>query len=447
MNIGFLGTGYVGLVSGICLAQTGHFVSFFDIYPTRINQLNAGQIPIYEFGLDKIIEEVKGRNRILFTHDYPSLIQHNDILFITVGTPCNEDEDLNIQFVYDAAEKIGQHIQKEKLIVIKSTVPMGTSEKVFKIISKHIKQRQLEIDFDVCFNPEFLREGTAIHDFIHPDRIIIGSLSLKTRQIMIECYSAFLKSAEIMFMSPKAAELSKYAANAMLAMKISFINEIANIADRYDIDILDVKKGITSDTRIGKHFLNAGCGYGGSCFSKDINALISIANELGVDTHLLKAVNDANKMQKKVLVEKIKVHFNNKLENHVFALWGLAFKPGTDDIREAPSVVIIEELLKCGAKIQAFDPAANAHVRRKYTQENNIKIVNSIEETLPNISAIIICTEWEIFKLFDLDKVTKAMLNPVIFDGRNIFDPHLLEKKNIQYYGVGRHNAMLCSKK
>jgi UDPglucose 6-dehydrogenase len=438
MNITIIGCGYVGLVSGTCLSDIGHNVKCLDIDKKKISNLKKGVIPIYENGLKKIINFNCKKGRLSFTSSYKNAISHSNIIFLCVDTPSQKNGTANLTSIKNSCLSISEHMTSDKIIIEKSSVPVGTSDLITNIISKNLKKYKKNLNFSIVSNPEFLKEGSAVNDFMKPDRIIIGIDKPKLKNIFDEIYLPFnRKFNKIQYMDIKSAELTKYAANAMLATKISFINEIANIADRLGVDIENVRKGIGADKRIGTEFLYPGCGYGGSCLPKDVKALISISKKENYDAKLLKSVDDVNTLQKTVLSKKISKHFNNKLSGKTFAIWGLAFKPNTDDVRYAPSIQLINYLISKRCKVNAYDPIAS--VKNELSVKSNAyKEVATAKVALEKADALIICTEWKEFWSIDIDLFTKAMKQPVIFDGRNIYSPRKLAENKISYYGIGR---------
>ncbi len=440
MNITIIGCGYVGLVSGTCLSDIGHNVICLDINKNKINNLNKGIMPIYEDGLDRMIASNTQKQRLSFTSSYKQAISHSDIIFLCVDTPSNKNGTADLTSIKNTCVSISKHMTSDKIIIEKSSVPVGTSDLIKKIISQNLINNNKELNFDVVSNPEFLKEGSAITDFMKPDRIIIGIDNDNLRSTFDEIYLPFnRKFDKIQYMDIKSAELTKYAANAMLATKISFINEIANIADKLGVDIENVRKGIGADKRIGTEFLYPGCGYGGSCFPKDIKALISTSKDKKYNAKLLKSVDEVNDAQKNILSRKISSHFKNRLSGKNFGVWGLAFKPNTDDVRYAPSINLVDYLIANKAKVQAYDPIASIKKNLK-SKSTNYKEVNTAIKALKNIDGLVICTEWKEFWSVDLKIFLKHMTNPVIFDGRNIFSPVKMQEIGITYYGIGRGN-------
>lgn len=439
MNVTVFGTGYVGLVQGAVLADVGHNVVCVDIDAEKVARLEQGIIPIYEPGLETLVAENHATGRLTFTTNAEEGIKHGDVQFIAVGTPPDEDGSADLQYVLKVAETIATHMQKSVVIVNKSTVPVGTANKVTSKVADVLTKRGVDIVFDVVSNPEFLKEGSAVADCKKPDRIIIGTNNSDTIETMRELYAPFNRNHDKMIiMDVHSAELTKYAANCMLATKISFMNEMANLAERLGADIEMVRQGIGSDPRIGYHFIYPGAGYGGSCFPKDVQALIRTAESIAFDAKVLKAVEERNQLQKNSLFEKISRHFGGQLEGKVVALWGLAFKPNTDDMREAPSRVVMESLWQAGAKVKAYDPEAMEEAQRIYGNRDDLTLCGTKEAALKNADALIIVTDWQSFKAPDFDLIKATLSQPVIFDGRNLFEPSRMLKKGIKYYGVGR---------
>ena len=454
MKVTIVGSGYVGLVTGACLAELGNTVFCLDLDQKKIDILNSGGVPIYEPGLQEMITRNRAAGRIQFSTDVAAAVQHGEIQFIAVGTPPDEDGSADLQYVIAAARNIGKHMNGPKVIVDKSTVPVGTAEKVTEAITEELKKRNLDPAWcSVVSNPEFLKEGAAVEDFMRPDRIVIGTnqdvAGLRAKELMRKLYAPFNRHHErTYYMDVKSAELTKYAANAMLATRISFMNELANLADAVGADIEAVRQGIGSDSRIGYGFLYAGTGYGGSCFPKDVSALSKTALQHGRDLKILEAVEAVNRQQKTILIEKITKRFGDDLSNHRFAVWGLAFKPNTDDMREAPSRFIIAELVKRGAQVVAHDPVAMPEAQHaleidlqgKPDQLQKVSLVKTPEDALAGASALIIVTEWKAFRSPDFDHLKQAMRNPIIFDGRNLYEPQSMTELGFEYYGIGRHN-------
>ncbi|MCC8109065.1 MAG: UDP-glucose/GDP-mannose dehydrogenase family protein [Planctomycetes bacterium] len=439
MNISIVGTGYVGLVCGAGLAEMGNKVICVDNNQEKIQLLQNGEIPIYESGLAEVVRGGIENNTLSFTSDIRNAVRDSEICFIAVGTPMGEDGSAYLDHVYAVAADIGMNMTGYMCVVNKSTVPVGTADKVQKIISKQLEARGEVIEFDVVSNPEFLKAGTALNDFVRPDRVIIGSSSDRAIGIMKELYAPFIRNHDRMLvMDVRSSEMTKYTANAMLANRISFINEIANICEHVGADINKVRLGIGSDSRIGYHFLYPGCGYGGSCFPKDVRALIATAEEHHYDTPLLRSVELINKRQKEVLAEKVVQHFGNTLNNKVFAVWGLAFKPGTDDMREAPAINTIERLTKLGASIQAYDPKAITAAQRYYLKDNtSVQYFDSKYAALRNVDALLLLTEWKEFRTPDFDEMKKLMKHAIIFDGRNQYDSIKMKSMDFEYHQIG----------
>ncbi|WGI24902.1 UDP-glucose/GDP-mannose dehydrogenase family protein [Halomonas alkaliantarctica] len=438
MQISVFGTGYVGLVAGACLADVGHQVTCMDVNAERIDQLNGGEVPIFEPGLSTIVAHNVAAGRLRFTTDAAQAIADGELLFIAVGTPPDEDGSADLRYVLEVARTIGQHMDSYKLVIDKSTVPVGTAEKVHAAISDVLEKRGVSLAFDVCSNPEFMKEGAAIEDFTRGARIIVGTESERVKAHMQECYAPYNRNHEkLMFMSVRAAELTKYAANAMLATKISFMNEIANLAERLDVDIEDVRRGIGSDPRIGYHFIYPGCGYGGSCFPKDVQALERAARQLGYTPELLSAVEAVNLRQKQTLFTKLQDSLGN-LSGKTIAVWGLAFKPSTDDMREAPSRTLMEALWQAGAKVQAFDPEAMAECRRIYGERDELMLAGDRIQAVKGADALVICTEWKEFRSVDFTWLADQLAEKVVIDGRNLYTPSAAEEAGLRYIGVGR---------
>lgn len=438
MKITIIGSGYVGLVSGACLAEVGNDVLCLDLDPEKIRILKEGGIPIFEPGLLDLIRRNAASRRLDFTTDVERAVHHGTIQFIAVGTPPDEDGSADLQYVLAAARNIGRLMTAYKLVVGKSTVPVGTGQQVEAVIADELRKRGEAIPYSVVSNPEFLKEGAAIEDFMRPDRIIIGASDEQAVLLMRALYAPFQRNHERLIVSDvKSAELTKYAANAMLATRISFMNELANLAEKLGADIEMVRQGIGSDPRIGYHFLYPGCGYGGSCFPKDVKALIKTARaDAGIDLKVLNAVEAANEAQKHVLAAKLKHHFGDLAGRH-FALWGLAFKPNTDDMREAPSRELIADLLAAGATVTAYDPAAMEEARRLF-DENRLKLAVNPMEALHGADALIIVTEWQEFRSPDFEAIKASLKRAVIFDGRNLYDPALMRSQGIDYFPIGR---------
>jgi UDPglucose 6-dehydrogenase len=441
MKITIFGTGYVGLVTGICLAEIGHDVICVDVSSDKIKLLNEGKSPIYERGLDELLTKNLTAKKITFTTDGALGIKHGDYIFIAVGTPSSEDGSADLQYVYAVAREIGQNMDHASIVVNKSTVPVGTGDKVRAIIQKELNKRKLSIKFDVVSNPEFLKQGDAIKDFMKSDRIIIGADNDEAFKKMFDIYSTL--TTKVVAMDIRSAELSKYAANAFLATKISFINEIAQFAESFGANVDKVREGIGSDHRIGYEFLHAGCGYGGSCFPKDVQALIWMARECSLESPLFNAVESINSRQKHLIFNRLNKRLGD-LEDKVIALWGLAFKPNTDDMREAPSKVLLESLWRHGARVQAYDPVAMKEAEKIYGKRDDLKLCGSLADTLENAEVLIIITEWDEFRNADFDLVKKKLNKPIVFDGRNLFDPAKMQTLGIEYHSIGRKNKVPC---
>lgn len=440
MKISVFGVGYVGLVQGAVLAEAGHHVICVDVDADKVARLNDGVIPIYEPGLESMVRENHAAGRLAFTTDSRKAVRHGQVLFIAVGTPPDEDGSADLKYVLAVADTIGREMQDRKVVVGKSTVPVGTCDKVRQTISAALASRkQRGIGFDVVSNPEFLKEGSAVADCMKPDRIIIGTDSAEAEQVMRELYAPFNRNHEkIMVMDVRSAELTKYAANCMLATKISFMNEMANIADRLGCDIEQVRRGIGSDPRIGYHFIYPGIGYGGSCFPKDVRALIRTAGEAEFDATLLKSVDARNDRQKSVVFDKIRAQFDGRLAGRTFALWGLAFKPNTNDMREAPARVLMEALWDAGATVQAYDPEAMQECQEIYGQRDDLLLCGTKEAALKGADALVIATEWKSFRAPDFELVRATLKNPFVFDGRNLYDPAMVARYGLVYASIGR---------
>jgi UDPglucose 6-dehydrogenase len=439
MKVTVFGSGYVGLVTGACLAEVGNEVVCMDVDSRKIDMLNQGEIPIYEPGLEAMVERNAQTGRLSFTTDAAKAVEHGLFQFIAVGTPPDEDGSADLQYVLAVAESIANHMDDYRVVVDKSTVPVGTADKVRGQILKTLKTRGKQLEFDVVSNPEFLKEGAALDDFMKPDRIIIGTDNPRTTELLRALYAPFNRNHDrLIAMDIRSAELTKYAANAILATKISFMNELSNLAERLGADIEQVRHGIGADSRIGYAFIYPGCGYGGSCFPKDVNALERTAREVGYDAELLTAVEAVNYRQKRVLFEKIMRHYSADLKGKTFALWGLSFKPNTDDMREASSRVLMEALWDAGASVRAFDPEAMQECRRIYGERDDLVYCDNQEDTLKNAHALIVVTEWQVFRSPDFDHIKQALQAPVIFDGRNIYDPKRLKQAGFSYYAIGR---------
>jgi UDPglucose 6-dehydrogenase len=444
MKISVFGTGYVGLVTGACMAEVGNEVICVDVDEAKIARLEQGHIPIYEPGLEPIVQRNHAAGRLRFTTDAGAAIAHAAVLFIAVGTPPDEDGGADLSHVLEVARCIGSELARPAVIVNKSTVPVGTADRVRAVIAAEIDRRGLDIAFEVVSNPEFLKEGAAVEDCLRPDRIIVGSGSATAIETMTNLYAPFNRNHDRMVvMDVRAAELTKYAANAMLATKISFMNEIANIAEHVGADVEQVRIGIGSDPRIGYDFIYPGAGYGGSCFPKDVKALIHTASDCGYDARLLEAVEDVNADQKRHLFDLVARHFDGDLDGRVFALWGLAFKPNTDDMREASSRTLLEQLWAAGATVRAHDPQALDETRRIYGERADLALFDDPATVLEGADALVIVTEWKAFRSPDFARIRASLRSPVIFDGRNLFDPSAVEAAGIAYYGIGRGRSVV----
>lgn len=438
MNVSIYGVGYVGLVTGVCLAQMGHNVCCLDIDTKKIQMLKAGEVPIYEDHLEDLLHKMLAAGRIHFTTDMEVAVNHGVVQMIAVGTPPKSDGSADLSHVMAVANNLAQHLSEYRIIVNKSTVPVGTADLVQNTIAQSLQSQKKSIAFDVVSNPEFLKEGRAINDFLKPDRIVVGSENTKATAIMRELYAPLIDHGRpFVVMSTHSSELTKYASNAFLATKISFMNEMSQLAERLDADINEVKKGMGYDKRIGPAFLNPGCGYGGSCFPKDVSALEFLAEDLGYSARILKAVQETNKQQKEVLFHKIASYFDQDLKGKTIALWGLAFKPGTDDLRDAPSLTLMEMLWEAGANVRAYDPMAMQNAKKTYGDHPQLTLCDSAEASLQGSHVLAIVTEWPEFFEPDFTKIKNTLHQPVIFDGRNIYDPKLVAKHGIQYCGIG----------
>ncbi|SRX72512.1 UDP-glucose dehydrogenase family protein [Aequorivita antarctica] len=432
MKISVIGTGYVGLVTGTCLAETGNEVVCVDIDKAKVEKMRNGEVPIYEPHLDVLFERNIKANRLKFTTSLEEGLEHGDIIFLALPTPEDEDGSADLSYVLSVSEEIGKKIKSYKVIVDKSTVPVGTAEKVHSVIAKNASCK-----FDVVSNPEFLREGFAVDDFLKPERIVVGSSSERATDLMKKLYGPFVRSGNpIIIMDEKSAELTKYAANSFLATKITFMNEIANYCEKVGADVDMVRAGMGSDSRIGKRFLFPGIGYGGSCFPKDVKALQKAGKDKNYDFKILNSVIEINSAQKTILLPKIEKYFNNNLKGKTIAIWGLAFKPETDDIREAPSIDMMEALLDKGAKLQVFDPEAMPNIEKRFG--NKLNYSDSMYAALDKADALLICTEWSIFRTPDYDRLKKLLKNPVVFDGRNLYNIQDMETEGFTYVSVGR---------
>ncbi|MHC9089707.1 UDP-glucose dehydrogenase family protein [Tenacibaculum sp. IMCC1] len=441
MKVTVIGTGYVGLVSGTCFSEMGNKVICVDIDQEKINKLHQGIIPIYEPGLEKMVLKNVEKENLFFTTKLEEAINETEIVFIAVGTPMGEDGSADLQYVLAVAKEIGQKMNHRLIVVDKSTVPVGTADKVKATIQAELDKRNETLEFDVVSNPEFLKEGDAINDFMKPDRVVIGAESDYAFDKMRQLYTPFTMSHErFIAMDVRSAEMTKYAANAMLATKISFMNEMANICERVGADVNNVRAGIGSDSRIGYSFIYPGAGYGGSCFPKDVKALKKIAEENGYEAKLITSVEEVNNRQKFVIADKIINKFGEDLLGKTFGLWGLAFKPGTDDMREAPAIYVVKELVKRGAKVQAYDPKAMEEAQHFYLKDvENVDYKNAKYEVLDNADALILLTEWKEFRSPDFSEIEKQLKAPVIFDGRNQYTTYGLEEKGFEYYQIGKN--------
>ena len=439
MNVTIIGTGYVGLVTGACLADMGNHVFCLDVDEEKVRRMTRGEIPIFEPGLEPIVRRNRDAGRLVFSSDVAASVRHGALQCIAVGTPPDENGSADLQHVLAAARAVGRHMDGYRVIVNKSTVPVGTADRVREAVAEELAARGAKHEFGVVSNPEFLKEGDAVEDFMRPDRIIIGSDDERASRLLRELYAPFQRNHErLMLMGVRSAELTKYAANAMLATRISFMNELANLAERLGADIEEVRRGIGADPRIGYHFLYAGAGFGGSCFPKDVKALQRTAEEAGRPLRVLAAVEHANEAQKRVLAEKIRARFGGDLSGRRFAIWGLAFKPNTDDMREAPSRAVIADLLAAGASIRAYDPVARAEARRIFGGEPRVEIVDSAIECLSGCDALAIVTEWQEFRSPDFAELARRLGTPAIFDGRNLYEPAAMRARGIEYFPIGR---------
>lgn len=443
MKITVFGTGYVGLVTGACLADVGHQVMCVDVNAAKVGQLRKGIIPIYEPGLEPLVKRNIGEGRLHFTTDTAEGVAFGTLQFVAVGTPLDQNGAADLQYVEAVASAIGAHMHSYRLVINKSTVPVGTAERVHSIIEQALCRRGMQIGFNVCSNPEFLKEGSAIEDFTRGPRIIVGTGSQKVRELMSKCYAPYNRNHDkLIFMDVRAAELTKYAANAMLATKISFMNELAVIAEQLGVDMEQVRHGIGSDPRIGYHFIYPGCGYGGSCFPKDIQALVHTAEEVDVDTQLLNVVQAVNNRQKQILFKKLVRAFSGDLAGRTIALWGLSFKPDTDDMREAPSCALMESLWQVGARVKAYDPVAMSEARRLYGERDDLELSETRDRAVADADALVICTEWKQFRSVDFGVLYRQLRQPVIVDGRNIYDPAEVKQYGFFYYAIGRGDSL-----
>ncbi|MGY1424879.1 UDP-glucose dehydrogenase family protein [Lysobacter sp. A289] len=446
MKISIFGTGYVGLVTGTCLAEVGHDVVCVDIDQSKVDGLNRGEVSIFEPGLTPMVQANHAAGRLQFTSNAVDAIAHGEVIFIAVGTPPDEDGSADLQYVLAVAATIGQHLSQSTLVVDKSTVPVGTADTVRATIAAELDKRGVRIDFEVVSNPEFLKEGDAVNDFMRPDRIILGTDDLDAVDKMRHLYAPFVRSHDrFVVMDVRSAELTKYAANAMLATKISFMNEIAHIAERVGADVEMVRQGIGSDPRIGWQFIYPGAGYGGSCFPKDVQALARTAHQYGHEPRLLNAVEKVNERQKDHLFELMQRHYGDALAGKTVAVWGLAFKPNTDDMRAAPSRRLLEQLWSVGAKVQAFDPEAAAETRRIFGDREDLLLCDSEYAALSGADALVVVTEWKQFRSPDFSRLSEELADAVIFDGRNLYPPDEVETAGIAYYGIGRGRSILAA--
>jgi len=443
MNLTIIGTGYVGLVTGTCFAEMGNFVTCVDVDAAKVEQLRAGHIPIYEPGLEPLVLSNVREGRLKFTTDLAEAMAGSNVYFIAVGTPPGEDGSADLKYVLAVAREIGRNLNGYAVIVDKSTVPVGTADQVKAVVQGELDRRGASFEFDVVSNPEFLKEGAAVEDFMRPDRIVVGTDSKPAREMMRTLYADFSRNHDrILFMGVRDAEMTKYAANAMLATKISFMNEIAALCDSLGADVESVRLGIGSDSRIGYSFIYPGCGYGGSCFPKDVKALIHMAEKARIEPMILGSVHRRNERQKTVLFDKITARFGADLSGLAIGLWGLAFKPGTDDMREAPSVVLLHQLVAAGARVQAYDPeameVAKAELPRAWFENGTLQLVRHQYEALEGVDALVLVTEWKPFRHPDFSAMKKMMKQPVVFDGRNQYDPMKLKGEGFEYFGIGR---------
>jgi UDPglucose 6-dehydrogenase len=439
MKVTIYGSGYVGLVTGTCLAEVGNDVLCVDIDQAKTDRLKRGEVPIFEPGLDILVKKNAEAGRLNFTTDPAEGVAHGLFQFIAVGTPPDEDGSADLQYVLAVAKSIGEHMDEYRVVIDKSTVPVGTADKVRNAIKQTLETRNANIEFDVVSNPEFLKEGAAIEDFMKPDRIVIGTDNPRTTELMRALYQPFNRSHDRLFsMDIRSAELTKYASNAMLATKISFMNELSNLAERLGADIEKVRIGMGSDPRIGYHFIYPGCGYGGSCFPKDVQALERTASEVGYNAELLNAVETVNARQKQVLFDKIRYHYKDNIKGKTFAVWGLSFKPNTDDMREAPSRVLMEAIWQGGAHVRAHDPEAMDETKRIYGERDDLVLCESPDEALEGADALVVVTEWNVFRSPDFVLIKQSLKDGVIFDGRNMYDPQYMEAEGFTHYAIGR---------
>jgi len=446
MRVTIFGSGYVGLVTGACLADAGNHVVCVDVDADKIARLNRGEVPIHEPGLEALIRRNAEAGRIEFTTDATKGVEHGLFQLIAVGTPQGEDGSADLRYVLAVARTIGTHLGRYAIVITKSTVPVGTADKVRAELTRTLEARGAPVEFDVVSNPEFLKEGAAIGDFMKPDRVVIGSDNPRTTELMRALYEPFTRNHDrLIVMDIRSAELTKYAANAMLATKISFMNELANIAERVGADIERVRIGIGSDPRIGYSFIYPGTGYGGSCFPKDVQALVRSAHEAGHEPQLLNAVEAVNARQKEVLFQKMQRHFGGSVAGRTFALWGLAFKPNTDDMREAPARALIDLLLKAGACVRAYDPVAGAEAQRIYAGTEGFALARNAYEAVQGADALAIVTEWQEFRSPDFERLRELLKSPLIFDGRNLYDPAMVARFGLTYYAIGRGKPLLAA--
>lgn len=437
MNIAIVGTGYVGLVTGTCFAETGANVTCIDVNEEKIENLKKGIVPIYEPGLEKMVERNVKAGRLHFSTSLVECLDDVEIVFSAVGTPPDEDGSADLKYVLEVARTIGRYINKYTLVVTKSTVPVGTAQKVKAAILEELDKREINVEFDVASNPEFLKEGNAIDDFMSPDRVVVGVESERAKKLMSKLYKPFMcVNFRVIFMDIPSAEMTKYAANSMLATRISFMNDIANLCELVGANVNAVRDGIGSDSRIGRKFLYAGCGYGGSCFPKDVKALIKTAEQNGYNMQVLKAVEDVNERQKSILFDKLNLYFQGELKGKTIALWGLAFKPGTDDMREAPSLVLIEKLKAAGCHVRAFDPVAIQECKRRIG--DTVYYASDVYDTVLDADALILVTEWKEFRMPNWKVIKKVMNHPAVFDGRNIFDADDVQENGFVYHCIGK---------
>jgi UDPglucose 6-dehydrogenase len=443
MRVTIFGSGYVGLVTGACLAEAGNHVICVDVDAGKIERLNRGEVPIHEPGLDDVIKRNAEAGRLEFTTDAPRGVEHGLFQIIAVGTPPDDDGSADLRYVLSAARTIATHIDRYAIVITKSTVPVGTADKVRAQIETTLEERGASVEFDVVSNPEFLKEGAAVQDFMKPDRVVIGTDNPRTTELMRALYEPFTRQHDrFIVMDIRSSELTKYAANAMLATKISFMNELANIAERLGADIEKVRVGIGSDPRIGYGFIYPGAGYGGSCFPKDVHALIRSSRDVGHQPEILAAVESVNNRQKALLVEKMRRHFGDKLAGRTIALWGLAFKPNTDDMREAPARTVIDLLHRSGVKVRAYDPVAGSEATRIYGKNPDFLLCKNAYEAAEGADALAIITEWQEFRSPDFDRLKKLLKSPLIFDGRNLYDPGMVSRFGLTYYAIGRGKSL-----